>query len=61
MVSQKPFKKLVLGSYFPIDKLAKSLAFEARIWGFEALSEIQSEKFFTKNLHMLKIVHTFAI
>ena len=49
-----------MGSYFPIDKLAKSLAFEARIWGFEALSEIQSEKFFTKNLHMLKIVYTFA-
>ena len=29
--------------YFPIDKLAKSLPFEGRIWGFEALSEIYNE------------------
>ena len=32
-----------MGSYFPIDKLAKSLAFEVRIWGFEALSEIKKK------------------
>ena len=27
--------------YCPIDKLAKSLPFEGRIWGFEALSGIK--------------------
>ncbi len=40
--------------YFPIDKLAKSLPFEGRIWGFEALSEIKSEFFSQKKLAYVK-------